>query len=224
MLLNTAGGITGGDQFDIKGHAGTNAALTLTTQAAERTYAAQPGPAGRLTTTLSTEPGATLRWLPQETILFDKSRFDRTLNVELAADSNALIVEPLVFGRAAHGETLHDIQFRDTVRIRQDGRMIYADGMHLTGNAVDTLAHPATGNGTGAMATLILVSESAELQLEPLRSLCAQKIGSTAGVSLLSTKLLVMRCLAEDSFTLRQRLLPVLDHLTQDQLPICWRL
>ncbi len=224
MLLNTAGGITGGDRFDITAHAGPNAALTVTTQAAERAYAAQPGPAGLLSTTLSVADGGLLRWLPQETILFDACRYHRSLTVDLSTNAEALIVEPVVFGRAAHGEVLSNADFRDTVRILQANRVIYADSFHLTGAVSTQLAHRAMGAGAGAMATLVLVSQTADAHQDHMRSLCAQNSGSSAGVSLLAANLLVMRVLAADSFTLRQRLLPVLDHLTQNQLPICWRL
>jgi len=144
--------------------------------------------------------------------------------VDLSTNAEALIVEPVVFGRAAHGEVLSNADFHDTVRIFQANRVIYADSFHLTGAVSTQLAHPAMGAGAGAMATLVLVSQTADAHQDHMRSLCAQNSGSSAGVSLLAANLLVMRMLAADSFTLRQRLLPVLDHLTQNQLPICWRL
>ena len=36
IMINTSGGLTGGDQLDIEASAGTGSHLTLTTQAAER--------------------------------------------------------------------------------------------------------------------------------------------------------------------------------------------
>ncbi|THH36259.1 urease accessory protein UreD [Aliishimia ponticola] len=229
MLLNTAGGITGGDRFDISLEVGKGAHLTVTTQAAERAYAAMPGPAGRLSTAISVAEGGAVRWLPQETILFDNSDLNRRLDVELDGDnSSALIVEPLVFGRHAHGEILTDARLRDRIRINRNGRAIFADGIDLAGNVTEQLRHPARGGGAGAMATVVLAHPSAEAQLTPLRLLGDEILGSGAqirvGTSLLAPDLLVLRCLADDSFNLRRVLLPVLDHLTNGALPICWRL
>ena len=73
VLVNTAGGITGGDRFALSATAGPGTQLTLTTQAAERAYGAQPDETGRVTNRLRVSEGAQLNWLPQETILFENS-------------------------------------------------------------------------------------------------------------------------------------------------------
>ncbi len=49
VLLNTAGGLTGGDRFSVSATAADGSRLTLTTQAAERVYRALPGTEARLT-------------------------------------------------------------------------------------------------------------------------------------------------------------------------------
>ena len=58
VLVNTAGGVTGGDRFQWKGHAGADATLTLSTQAAERIYRAQPDQTGQIETHLIADRGA----------------------------------------------------------------------------------------------------------------------------------------------------------------------
>lgn len=224
MLLNTAGGMTGGDRFDISVEAKAGAHLTVTTQAAERAYRAPPGPAGELHNKINVQDGARLHWLPQETLLFEGSNLTRRLEVTLAESAEALIVEPLVFGRAAHGERLHDARFSETVRIRRGGRMIYADGMHLAGDLDAQLARPSMGGGAGALATLILAAPGAADWLARLRRRIDATQGLTAGASCLNEQLLVMRALAQDGYEMRRLLLPVLDDLTGGTLPICWRL
>jgi len=224
MLLNTAGGITGGDAFSIEIDVDAHAEATITTQAAERAYAALDGPPGRLETRLQAGHGAQLRWLPQETILFQDAHLRRSLDVDLGAGAEALIVEPVVFGRPAHGETLHNATFRDRIRIRQEGRLTLAEDVHLEGDVAAHMAHPAVGGGAGAMAILILAGPRAAAQLDPLREKSDEISGTSAGVSLITEELLALRALAHDSFHLRQLLLPILDHLTGDRLPICWRL
>lgn len=224
MLVNTAGGVTGGDRFEVRARAGAGARLTVTTQAAERAYRAGTGPAARIENHLEVAEGARIDWLPQETILYDGCALHRRLRVELAQRAEALIVETLVFGRAAHGERLTDAAFRDRIEIARDGRMIFAEAIDLSGDIAAQLAHPARGNGAGALTTLILASDTAEAQLPQLRRICAENSGSCAGASLLAPDLLVCRALARDSFDLRRLLLPLLDHLTGCTLPICWRL
>ena len=73
VFVNTAGGIAGGDRFDIDIAAGEGARLTVTTAAAEKIYRAQ-GPAAQLNIALKAAAGSHLAWLPQETILFDQAR------------------------------------------------------------------------------------------------------------------------------------------------------
>ena len=70
VLVNTAGGVTGGDRFHYSGEAEAGAALTLSTQAAERAYRARDGEVGRVSVALKAAEGARIDWLPQETILF----------------------------------------------------------------------------------------------------------------------------------------------------------
>ncbi|MEP4197788.1 MAG: urease accessory protein UreD [Aliishimia sp.] len=224
MLLNTAGGVTGGDKFDISVAADAGAHLSVTTQAAERIYRATHGSCGALLNEIRVEDGARLNWLPQETILFEGSHVSRRLSVDLAETAQTLIVEPLVFGRAAHGEILRDATFREHVRIRRSGRVIYADGIHLTGDIAAQMQGAAYGNGAGAMATLILVAPNADRHVATIRERCAEILGIRAGCSLLAQDLLLMRVLAHDSFEMRRLLLPVLDDLTGGTLPTCWRL
>jgi len=64
-----------------------------------------------------------VHWLPQETIIFDQGRIKRQLKVELSSEAEALIVEPVIFGRLAMGETNISGHFEDKIEIhvrRQD--------------------------------------------------------------------------------------------------------
>jgi len=218
VLINTAGGITGGDAFDVEIHALADTRLTLTTQAAERAYRAQPGQVGRLENRLLIESGARLNWLPQETILFQGCALTRSLQVDMQAGASFLMVEPLVFGRKAMGETLTDASFTDRIEINRQGRIAYLDAISLQGNIAAQLAHPQTAAGAGAMANLVYIAENAGAQLNLLRAM----LPNAAGASLLQDDLLVLRLLAADSYDLRQSLIPILNLLTGDNLPRCW--
>lgn len=220
VILNSAGGITGGDSFDIEARAGTGSRLTLTTQAAERAYRAQPGEVGRVATRLRVENSARLDWLPQELILYQGGNLERRLDIALSGDAQLLMVEPVIFGRRAMGEHLSDARLSDRIRITRDGAPLYLDGAVLEGDLTRKLALPAIGNNAGAMASVVYVAPDATTHLAPIRS----TLPESCGVSLLAEDTLVLRCLATDGFLLRRALLPVLDRLTDNTLPICWRL
>lgn len=220
ILINTAGGITGGDLFEIAAEVRTGATLTLTTQAAERAYRAQRGEVGSVTTKLSVENDAQLNWLPQELILFNRCALKRRLEISLQKDARLLMVEPVVFGRAAMQEVLRDVHFQDRIKIMREDHPIYIDGMDLLGDATAHLSHRTIANGAGAMASLVYVNPKAEAMLTLVRHM----LPPTAGASLLADDILVMRQLAPDSFELRRALVPVLDLLSTYSLPTSWRL
>lgn len=219
VLLNTAGGLTGGDRFSVEAEIGAGSTLSLTTQAAERAYRSALGRAN-VQNRLRVGAGAQLFWLPQETILFNGCAVDRSLHIDLAEDARLLMVEPLIFGRPAMAEVLTDAVFDDDIRITKAGTNLLHDRSRLSGNLHAMLAHPAIGGGAGASAFVVLVDPNAEAQLSPLRAMLPE----TGGASLLAPDTLVLRLLATDGFALRQTLLPILDRLTHNTLPKVWRL
>lgn len=220
VILNTAGGITGGDTFTIHANAGPNTHLNLTTQAAERIYGAAGHDVGTLGTCLKVEAGARINWLPQETILFDGCRLRRELTVDLDRTATFLMVEPLVFGRISSGETLQTGLFQDRIKITQNGNPIYLDGSQLSGSITQNIAHPAIANGANAMANLVFCAPDANRHLANTRAL----LPTTAGASLISETVLVVRILASDSYVMRKTLLPILTLLTDNAVPKNWRL
>lgn len=219
IVINTSGGLTGGDRLDVAATAGQGSHLTLTTQAAERAYKASSDIA-RVETRLEAVAGATLHWLPQELILFEGARLRRRLRIDLAADARLLLVEPVIFGRSAMGERLKDVHFDDRIEVWREGAPIYLDAVRLDGDLEARMQGPALGGGAGAMASLVYVAPDAEAHLPALRAL----LPDTCGASLMREDLLILRMLARDSLTLRRSLLPVLDRLSRDTLPTSWRL
>ncbi len=219
ICINTSGGLTGGDRLSLSGAAGAGSRLVLTTQAAERAYRSAGGWA-RVETRLTVAEGARLDWLPQELILFEGARLMRSLRADLTGDARMLLVEPVIFGRAAMGEVLRDAGLHDRIEIWRDGAPLYCDALRMEGDLAAQMARPALGGGAGAMACVVYVGADAEAHLAPLRAVLPE----TGGASLLRPDVLVARVLAEDGFALRQTLLPALDRLSGQGLPISWRL
>ena len=219
LLVNTAGGLTGGDRIDLDIGVGRDATLALTTQAAERAYRATAGTA-RVATRATVAAGARLLWLPQELILYDRAALTRSLRIDLAPSARLLLVEPVIFGRTAMGETVHEGAFHDRIEIARDGTPLYLDALRLDGAVAARLARPALGRGAGAMASVVLVDPGAAGHLDAVRA----GLPATGGATLLAPDLLAIRLVAGDGYALRRVLLPVLDRLTMDTLPAAWRL
>jgi urease accessory protein len=220
VIINTAGGITGGDEFVTQITANDHAKISVTTQAAERIYRSPDFTLGSMQTRLYAKPNAQLYWLPQETILFEGSRLYRRLEAEVAEDSKFLMVEPLIFGREASGESLKSCHLDDSVCITTGKKPIYIDRIKLSGDITSILKRPAVANGGRAMASIVLVDPRAKETLAGINGL----LPSSSGASLLADNILVVRLLCADSFILRNALLPILKHLTHNAIPKNWRL
>ena len=218
VLVNTAGGVTGGDCFNLKATAEAGASLTLTTQAAERAYRAAPRQVGHVRTHLTVGEEARLNWLPQETILFDGSALDRHLTVDLHETAEALVVEPLVFGRAAMGEVLRRARLRDRIEVRRKGKVIALDQVILEGDVAAQMARPCATGGANATANLMFISPNAEAVLPRIRAL----LPDMCGASLRAPDILGARFVAKDSHLLRKALLPVLPLLSGTEIPRPW--
>ena len=222
VLLNTAGGVTGGDSFQIRADAGPDTLVTLTTQASERGYRARPGETGQIETHLTVRAGATVHWLPQETILYDGAALARKLDVSLKEDATLLAVESFILGRAAHHETVRDLRLSDHWRVRRGGRLVYADAVRMHGDPSDLSAGPATLGGCRAFASIVLVAPDADRHLPPLRSALTPLQNSRSGAGLIRDGVLAARIVAPDGFALRKTLIPALECLRGAKLPRPW--
>lgn len=220
IVINTGGGVTGGDRFDIDARVGAGTHVSLTTQAAERAYRAPPGEAGRIRSMATVEDGACLHWLPQELILYDGCSIRRTLRIDLAETARLLMVEPVVFGRTAMGEVLRGAEFRDRIEVNRAGHPLYRDALRLKGDIAAQLARRAIAGGAVAMASALYVGPDAAAWFDRVRA----HLGDQGGASLLRPDAMALRLVAPDSHALRQHLLPVLDLLSQSNLPVSWRL
>ncbi len=169
VLLNTGGGITGGDQISIELELGAGAAATVTSQAAEKIYRSD-GEVARIRVAAHLASGAKLDWLPQETIVFDRARVQRTIDVEMAGDAVLTMLEMLVVGRVAHGEEVRDASWLDRWRIRRDGKLVFADAVRIGGDVATLLQRPALGAGARAVATLVHIAPGAEQRLDAVRA------------------------------------------------------
>ncbi len=221
ILINMAGGLTGGDRLRWEVELGEGASALVTTQACERIYRSAGGEA-RVATRLKLAKGTHLAWLPQETILFDRSALSRTLDVEMDVGAEALLVEATMLGRRAMGETVAEAAFRDRWRVRLGGRLVHAEEFRLGPDiAAELPARPVT-DGALAVATVLMISGPAERHLDAVRAI----VGDEGGCSFWrvgDAGKLLARLHAPDSYALRKRLVPLLALLNgKAGLPKVW--
>ena len=222
VFLNTSGGLTGGDKLDFELKVGAGATVMGATQTAERAYASPGGAAARVRVDLKVEEGATLFWLPQETILFDHAALDRVTDVTLGAGAQFLGIETVVLGRAEMGETLRHVAFTDARRVRDDeGRLVHAEQVAMDDAVLADAANPATLGRATVFATITYIAENAHDSIEPVRALLPDASGFAASGW---DNRLVIRAMGTDSWALRASLLPALRHLTGGHLPRVWQL
>ncbi|MEM1235857.1 MAG: urease accessory protein UreD [Pseudomonadota bacterium] len=209
VFLNTAGGLTGGDRFEFEASV-EGGALTLTTQTAERAYAST-GPAAEVDIRLKVGAGATLHWLPQETILFDRSSLARRTVIDAAPGARVLALEMVVFGRAAMGENLTRFELFDRREINVEGP-VWVDALAMD----ETLLGSAAGlGGARAIGTLILWDERAE---DIARGF---KLPEGLAISAWEGRL-VIRGAYRDLWPLKSDLAPVIRQLCAGDLPRVW--
>ncbi len=217
VFVNTAGGVAGGDRFDIDVTASEVARLTLTTAAAETIYRA-PGAPAELNIALKVGAGAHLSWLPQETILFDRAKVRRRFDIELNEAASLLLCEIVVFGRAAMGERMSRGEFVDRWRLSRGGRLVFAETVRLDGDIGDKLARRAVAKGGAAIGTALIVPGD-ETLVERLREASASFAGEV-GISAWNGFAMARFC-AQDAAALRADMMAVLAR-TGAALPRLW--
>ncbi|RYE07111.1 MAG: urease accessory protein UreD [Hyphomicrobiales bacterium] len=218
VLMNTAGGLTGGDHLRWTATAGPGAQLVITTPACERIYRSL-GPDARVENRIAAGDGAHVDWLPQETILFDGARLDRRLDVDLAATATLTAVEAVLLGREAMGETARSARLRDVWRIRRNGRLLHAEATALTADPRERESLSLLA-GARAFATVLHIAPDAERRLDAIRAL----LPPTGGASLIGERLTI-RLLAPSGIVLRRSLSPIIALLSKaGAIPRLWTL
>ncbi len=218
-LINTGGGIAGGDRVRFSVSAGEGADLTLSTPSAERVYRSL-GPRAEIDITLGVASGARLAWLPQETILFNGARLVRRIEADVAPDARLLLAEMLVLGRAAMGETVAGGHLRDDWRVRRGEALVLAEAVRLDGAIADHLAHPAVAAGGNALAMVLLVAPDAEDHLGRARAALTD-LPVTAAASAWNG-MLVARVIASGADELRRTVARLIEAIDGRALPRVW--
>ena len=203
VLLNTSGGIVGGDALRVAVRLEAGTAAVVTTQAAEKAYRSA-GAEATVEVDLDLADETWLEWLPQETILFEGARLRRRLRVDLGLRARLMAADMLVFGRRARGEQFQTGFFSDRWEVRIGRRLVWADALRLAPDPGALLEAPFGFAGAGAFATCIHVAADAGDRIRLALDL-AEAADVRAGVTCIGP-VLVVRWLAADPAPLRQLL------------------
>jgi urease accessory protein len=216
VLINTAGGVAGGDRFALDIAAGKDTRLVVTTAAAEKVYRSL-GSDSTIDVKLDVASGASLAWLPQETILFDRARLARSIEVSVATDAKLFMAEAVVFGRTGMGETVQEGALTDRWRVRHGGKLVYAETVRLDGAIAQRMAAAAAAKGGAAIATVLIVpgDEAVVAAIRAMQQPFYGEVGASAWNGIAAVRLV-----AADGAALRRDLIRVMTAVRA--LPRIW--
>ncbi len=200
VIVTTSGGLVGGDRISLDFSTDEGASAMLMAQAAEKVYRSA-GRDCRVDVSVTAGPGAWAEYLPQETILFDGARLNRTTRIDAGEEARVLAGEIIVLGRRGSGEVFQEGYLRETWEVRRNGALIWADTLLLEDDISTVLGHPACLDRGAIVATAIYTGEISDDQLAAIR---AEFTGAPFrfGVTMVNG-ILVVRFIGQDALPVR---------------------
>jgi urease accessory protein len=220
VMINTGGGMTGGDRLAVDISLDEGAEAVATTQSAEKLYRST-GASAHVDVRLALAARAKLAWLPQESILFSGARLERQFSIDMGPSATLTLCEAMVFGRVAMGETLGNGLIRDRWRVRRGGKLLFAEAIRMDGELATGLVHPTVAGDALAVATVLHVSPDAEARLDEARA-ALETATSDCGASAWSS-MLVARFAAPSPSSLRRDVARFLETFLAAPLPRVWQ-
>ncbi|MBV6754623.1 urease accessory protein UreD [Pseudomonas chlororaphis] len=196
IIVHPPGGIAGGDRLAISARVEADAWAQLTSPGAAKWYRAV-GPAYQ-TLDLKIAAGATLEWLPQETIVFSAAQAELRTTIDLEGDARLFYWDMVALGRPASGERFDRGHFQSQLDIRRDGKLLWHERQRIQGGD-GLLDSPIGLDGQPVFATLLVTGEIDSELLEHCRSVPTRVRGDLTQLP----GLLVARCLAGEALHAR---------------------
>ena len=218
VVINTAGGITGGDKFECSIEAAEESSIVVTTQASEKIYKASNGSA-EVEATFFVRKNSKLLWLPQDTILFSKSDLSRKITIRIEDNSEFLAFDQIVLGRSAMGENIKKSNFNDNWKIYKGDKLIYFD---QSGWKESVPLHCAGLKGIKSYASFYYVGAKAVAYEQKLKNMKKDNENVYFGSSLRNDCLLV-RMFGSDAKAIKDRAIDLLLEIWQVDTPNVWK-
>lgn len=165
VIVHPPGGIASGDMLVIDVEARAGARALITSPGAAKWYRANPlapDPEASQTVTLHVADGASLEWLPLETIVFPGAQARWSSRFDLAGDGVLIAAEIVCLGRPASGLAFDSGSACWHTEVWRDGELLFLEQAELAGG--DELLHSGAGlAGAQAFGSLILAGAEAPL-------------------------------------------------------------
>jgi len=202
IIVITSGGLVGGDKISLELTFGEKTAAMIMAQAAEKVYGSSEATC-LMEIDLEANTQAWAEYLPQETILFDNARLNRTTRIRAAADSQVLAGEMVVFGRKGSGETFSSGYLRDSWEVWRDNKLVWIDTLLLEKNIPQVFNHPACLKNINGAATIVFISENVDTHLNYARNLIEDSGDEVRTSVSIVNGVLITRFMGEDPLSLR---------------------
>jgi len=150
IVVHPPGGIAGGDELALEVSAKDEARTLLTTPGAAKWYRSAGAWASQA---LRFDVRGTLEWLPQEAIVFDGALAQASCEVDLAANARLIGWDIVCLGRTGSGERFARGTFRNSIRVRREGRLLWLERGRIDGGG-RLLESPAGLAGMPVFGTL----------------------------------------------------------------------
>jgi urease accessory protein len=194
-VVHPPAGIAGGDELEMNVRADSSAHALLTTPGAGKWYRSA-GPWARQHIAFDIAAGASVEWLPQETIVFDGALASLRTDVRLAREARFIGWDIFCFGRSGSGERFARGELRARIALEREGRPFWLERVGIDGGSA-ALDSPAVLAGHSVAGTLLAAAPAVDTTvLNPCRAL--QPTAGAGAVTLLPG-LLVARYLGDSS-------------------------
>ena len=150
VIVHPPGGIAGGDRLEIDAALEPEAHALITTPGATRWYRTS-GAEATQTVSLKVAAGATLEWLPQETIFFEGCRARNRVEFDIEQGASLLAWEIACLGRIRTSERFVRGEAFQSLSLHVDGRLRWTErgrlvaGNRALGSSVGLRSHPVFG-------------------------------------------------------------------------------
>ena len=180
-LLHPPGGMAVGDQLAIQVRAEAQSRVLLTTPSAGKMYGtmgianAEQMPQQQ-TVLLHADEGASLEWLPQETIVFNAAQARLQTRIYLHPRANCIAWDILRLGRAASRDPFLEGRCRQHIALYRDNQLVFNELTHLdAGTPLQTAAWGLQGRNTLAtlLVTGIFYRDEIDALMEYLQTQCS---------------------------------------------------
>ena len=132
-LLHPPGGIVAGDQLTVRVNVAPGARALITTPAATKFYRSE-GRVAEQTQCLRVSAGASLEWLPQETIIFGSAQVSTKTRVEIEPGASFCGWDIVCLGRAASGDHFATGRVQQAFEIWQGEHPLWIERTELDAN------------------------------------------------------------------------------------------